>query len=215
MAKSGAIGKLVQVIGPVVDVEFALEDLPDIYDALEIQLDGGGKLVCEVQGQSGHSWVRSVAMSSTDGLRRGMPVVGLGKPITVPVGPGTLGRIFNVLGEAIDTTAPVDASDYLPHPPAGPDAGRAIHQGRGVRDRHQGHRSDRAVYQGRQDGHFWRRGRRQDGCDPGAHPQHRQVPLGLLGVRRRGRAQPRGQRSVARNDATPASSAARRWSSGR
>ena len=114
MAKSGAIGKLVQVIGPVVDVEFALEDLPDIYDALEIQLDGGGKLVCEVQGQSGHSWVRSVAMSSTDGLRRGMPVVGLGKPITVPVGPGTLGRIFNVLGEAIDTTAPVEASDYYP-----------------------------------------------------------------------------------------------------
>ena len=114
MGKSGAIGKLVQVIGPVVDVEFALEDLPDIYDALEIQLDGGGKLVCEVQGQSGHSWVRSVAMSSTDGLRRGMPVVGLGKPITVPVGPGTLGRIFNVLGEAIDTTAPVDASDHYP-----------------------------------------------------------------------------------------------------
>ncbi len=114
MAKSGAIGKLVQVIGPVVDVEFALEDLPDIYDALEIQLDDGGKLVCEVQGQSGHSWVRSVAMSSTDGLRRGMPVVGLGKPITVPVGPGTLGRIFNVLGEAIDTTAPVEASDYYP-----------------------------------------------------------------------------------------------------
>ena len=75
MGKSGAIGKLVQVIGPVVDVEFALADLPDIYDALEIQLDGGGKLVCEVQGQSGHSWVRSVAMSSTDGLRRGWEVV--------------------------------------------------------------------------------------------------------------------------------------------
>jgi F-type H+-transporting ATPase subunit beta len=114
MGKSGAIGKLVQVIGPVVDVEFAPEDLPDIYDALEIQLDEGGKLVCEVQGQSGSNWVRSVAMSSTDGLRRGMPVVGTGKPITVPVGPGTLGRIFNVLGDAIDTTAPVEASDHYP-----------------------------------------------------------------------------------------------------
>ncbi len=114
MAKSGAIGKIVQVIGPVVDVEFALEDLPNIYDALEIALDGGGRLVCEVQGQSGHNWVRSVAMSSTDGLRRGMPVVGTGKSITVPVGPGTLGRIFNVLGDTIDTTAPVEAADHYP-----------------------------------------------------------------------------------------------------
>lgn len=114
MGKSGAIGKLVQIIGPVVDVEFAPEDLPDIYDALEIALDDGGKLVCEVQGQSGHNWVRSVAMSSTDGLRRGMEVVGTGRPISVPVGPGTLGRIFNVLGDTIDSTDPIEAADHYP-----------------------------------------------------------------------------------------------------
>ena len=114
MGKSGAIGKLVQVIGPVVDAEFSPEELPDIYDALEIQLDGGGRLVCEVQGQTGSGWVRAVAMSSTDGLRRGMQVVGAGAPITVPVGPGTLGRIFNVLGETIDTTEPVEAAAQYP-----------------------------------------------------------------------------------------------------
>ncbi len=114
MGKSGAIGKLVQVIGPVVDVEFSPEELPDIYDALAISLDGGGRLVCEVQGQTGSGWVRAVAMSSTDGLRRGMQVIAAGAPITVPVGPGTLGRIFNVLGETIDTTEPVEAAAQYP-----------------------------------------------------------------------------------------------------
>ncbi|MGC8780257.1 MAG: F0F1 ATP synthase subunit beta [Anaerolineae bacterium] len=112
MGKSGAIGKLVQVIGPVVDVEFRPEELPDIYDALEIQMDDGRRLVCEVQGQLSGGWVRSVAMSSTDGLRRGMPVIATGGPIKVPVGPGTLGRIFNVLGETIDSPEPVEAADY-------------------------------------------------------------------------------------------------------
>lgn len=114
MGKSGAIGKLVQIIGPVVDVEFDPAELPDIYDALEIRLDDGGRLICEVQGQLGGGWVRSVAMSSTDGLRRGMSVLATGKPITVPVGPGTLGRIFNVLGDTIDSPAPVEAADFYP-----------------------------------------------------------------------------------------------------
>jgi F-type H+/Na+-transporting ATPase subunit beta len=114
MGKENAKGKITQVIGPVVDAAFELEDLPDIYDALEIPLDDGGRLVCEVQNQSGAGWVRSVAMSSTDGLRRGMEVIGTGAPITVPVGEGTLGRIFNVLGDAIDKEDPVAASDYYP-----------------------------------------------------------------------------------------------------
>ena len=114
MAKSGAKGKVVQVIGPVVDAAFDQEDLPNVFDALEIPLDDGGRLVCEVQGQSGEGWVRAVAMSSTDGLRRGMEIIGTGAPIKVPVGPGTLGRIFNVLGDAIDTDAPVDAADHYP-----------------------------------------------------------------------------------------------------
>jgi len=114
MAKNGATGKITQIIGPIVDVAFPEEDLPAIYDALDIPLDDGGKLVCEVQGQLAGSWVRSVAMSSTDGLRRGMTVIATGNPITVPVGPGTLGRIFNVLGAAIDTAEPVEAADYYP-----------------------------------------------------------------------------------------------------
>ena len=114
MAKSGAKGKVVQVIGPVVDAAFDQEDLPNVFDALEIPLDDGGRLVCEVQGQSGEGWVRAVAMSSTDGLRRGMEIIGTGAPIKVPVGPGTLGRIFNVLGDAIDTDEPVDAADHYP-----------------------------------------------------------------------------------------------------
>jgi len=114
MATNGATGKIVQIIGPVVDVAFPEEGLPDIYDALEIPLDDGGKLVCEVQGQLAGSWVRAVAMSSTDGLRRGMTVIATGDPIKVPVGPSTLGRIFNVLGTAIDTADPVDAADFYP-----------------------------------------------------------------------------------------------------
>ena len=114
MAKSGAKGKVVQVIGPVVDAAFDQEDLPNVFDALEIPLDDGGRLVCEVQGQSGEGWVRAVAMSSTDGLRRGMEIIGTGAPIKVPVGPGTLGRIFNVLGDAIDTDEPVEAADHYP-----------------------------------------------------------------------------------------------------
>ena len=114
MGKSGAKGKIMQIIGPVLDASFDPAELPNVYDALEIPLDGGGRLVCEVQGQTSGGWVRAVAMSSTDGLRRGMDIIGTGAPIKVPVGPGTLGRIFNVLGDAIDTDAPVDAADHYP-----------------------------------------------------------------------------------------------------
>jgi F-type H+-transporting ATPase subunit beta len=108
-------GQITQVIGPVVDVSFAEgEKLPDIYDALEIPLEGDNTLVCEVQQQLPNRSVRSVAMSSTDGLRRGMPVTGTGAPIRVPVGPANLGRIFNVLGRTIDNKGPVEAADYYP-----------------------------------------------------------------------------------------------------
>ena len=114
MATNGATGKIVQIIGPVVDVAFPEAELPDIYDALEIPLDDGGKLVCEVQGQLAGSWVRAVAMSSTDGLRRGMTVIATGDRIRVPVGPATLGRIFNVLGTAIDTADPWTPPTSIP-----------------------------------------------------------------------------------------------------
>ena len=106
MATNGSngrsLGKIISILGPVVDAEFPEGHLPEIYGAVEIPLDEGGVLVCEVQAQLGNSQVRTTAMSSTDGLRRGMDVINTGAPITVPVGPATLGRLFNVLGVPLD-----------------------------------------------------------------------------------------------------------------
>lgn len=107
------IGKIIQVIGPVVDVEFS-EKLPRIYDALEIKLEDGKKLVLEVHQHTGTGKVRAVAMGSTDGLRRGMEVADTGAPISVPVGQETLGRMFNLLGEAIDGKENIIAKQTLP-----------------------------------------------------------------------------------------------------
>jgi len=110
---TGIKGRVVQVMGPVVDIEFPAGQLPQIYDAVEI-LREEGKLVAEVQQHLGNDWVRCVAMDATDGLRRGMVAVQTGGPIKVPVGPATLGRIFNVVGEPVDNLGPVQASEYYP-----------------------------------------------------------------------------------------------------
>jgi F-type H+-transporting ATPase subunit beta len=123
MAQNGSngllSGKIVSILGPVVDAEFPEGSLPEVFDAIEISQPDGGILVCEVQQQLGGSRVRAVAMSTTDGLKRGMEVVGTGAPITVPVGPETLGRLFNVLGQPIDDRGDVTGSDYYPiHRPA-------------------------------------------------------------------------------------------------
>ena len=101
-------GKLVQVIGPVIDVKFE-KKLPDIYNALEVYKENGEKLVAEVHAHNGNNVVRAVAMSGTEGLSRGLEVIDTGKPIQVPVGRATLGRIFNVLGEAVDDGEKLDA----------------------------------------------------------------------------------------------------------
>src|SRR5262245_18616923 len=104
-------GNIVQVIGAVVDVDFsAAGKLPGIYEALEVSYNVGGvdtKLVLEVQQHLGESWVRAIAMSSSEGLKRGMTVVATGAPISVPVGEGVLGRIFNVTGDPVDERGPV------------------------------------------------------------------------------------------------------------
>lgn len=119
MAK-GNIGRIVQVQGAVVDVEFPNGDLPDIYYAVEVPRDGK-VLVLEVQQHLGNNWVRCVAMDSTDGLRRGMEAYDTGGPIQVPVGPVTLGRVFNVLGQPIDGKGPVKAEITYPiHRPPPP-----------------------------------------------------------------------------------------------
>src|ERR1700686_4870734 len=138
-ASQKATGKVVQVLGNVVDVEFSEETLPLINTALLVHVGGGdGKgngqasaataagidlggtamqardLILEVQDELGNNQVRCLAMGSTDGMVRGMGVSSTGGPITVPVGEGTLGRIFNVLGQAIDSDEPVKAAAQWP-----------------------------------------------------------------------------------------------------
>lgn len=111
-------GRVIQVIGPVIDVEFPAGDLPAIYNALEVKDKGPNgedvRVVCEVQQLLGDNRVRSVAMSSTDGLTRGMKVIDSRAPISVPVGEQTLGRILNVLGEAVDERPEITDSERWP-----------------------------------------------------------------------------------------------------
>lgn len=109
-------GKIVEIIGAVVDVEFPHHDVPRIYDALHVEEEN---LVLEVQQQIGDGVVRTIAMGTTDGLKRGLPVRNTGHPIMVPVGKPTLGRIMNVLGDPIDEAGPIKTDQHLPiHRPA-------------------------------------------------------------------------------------------------
>jgi F-type H+-transporting ATPase subunit beta len=112
------VGRIVQVIGPVVDVEFEAGHLPEIYHALSIKGEAGGQtidVIAEVEQHLGENRVRAVAMKPTDGMQRGMAATDLGEPISVPVGPGTLGRVLNVLGEPVDfPDRPVPAKERWP-----------------------------------------------------------------------------------------------------
>ncbi len=114
------IGKVVQVMGPVVDVRFSDGELPAIYNAIKIKDEARGiDLTCEAAQHLGDDIVRTVALSSTDGLVRGMDAIDTGAPIKVPVGRATLGRLFNLLGEPIDERGPVQTDTYAPiHKPA-------------------------------------------------------------------------------------------------
>ncbi len=117
-------GKIVQIIGPVVDVEFPAQ-LPALFNALKIEFTPPGgtltKLTLEVQQHLGDNWVRAIAMSTTEGLSRGQEVIDAGAPISMPVGEGVMGRIFNVTGDAVDEQGPVKADKYYPiHRPAPP-----------------------------------------------------------------------------------------------
>lgn len=115
------VGKIAQIIGPVVDVSFADNaNLPRIYDALEVQKDNGQKIIFEVQQHLGEDRVRAIAMDSTDGLMRGMAVTDTGAPIKMPIGDNVKGRVFNVVGDAIDGIPNLDKSNGRPihsHPP--------------------------------------------------------------------------------------------------
>ncbi|MSQ09722.1 MAG: F0F1 ATP synthase subunit beta [Dehalococcoidia bacterium] len=109
-----ADGKVSQIIGTVIDVEFPPEQLPALFNAVDIFGGDGHKVVSEVQQHVGNNWVRCLAMDITDGLKRGDRAVDTGKAISVPVGQGALGRLFNVLGEPLDNVGEVAASDYWP-----------------------------------------------------------------------------------------------------
>ncbi len=112
---TGTKGKIVQVLGAVVDIEFPPDHLPEIYNEVQTQLEGSDQILSlEVEQQLGNNWVRCVAMGSTDGLQRGIDATDMGAPISVPVGPKTLGRIFNVLGQAVDNKPEVTDAPRLP-----------------------------------------------------------------------------------------------------
>jgi len=116
---ANASGRVVQILGGVVDMAFPEGELPNVYEAVEVERPGQTPLILEVQNHMGKNWVRAVAMDSTDGLQRGVTARATGAPILVPVGPATLGRIFNVLGKPVDDKGDVTAETYYPiHRPA-------------------------------------------------------------------------------------------------
>jgi len=111
---ANASGRVVQILGGVVDVAFPDGELPEVFEAVEVEREGQAPLILEVQNHMGNHWVRAVAMDSTDGLQRGVAARATGSPILVPVGPATLGRIFSVLGQPIDQRGDVAAEAYYP-----------------------------------------------------------------------------------------------------
>ncbi|MCB0117971.1 MAG: F0F1 ATP synthase subunit beta [Anaerolineales bacterium] len=116
---ANANGRVVQILGGVVDVEFPEGNVPELFEAIEVDRDEKEPLILEVQKHLGGNWVRTVAMDTTDGLQRGVAAKSTGAPISVPVGPATLGRIFNVLGTPIDKKGDIQASTHYPiHRPA-------------------------------------------------------------------------------------------------
>ncbi len=116
---ANANGRVVQILGGVVDVEFPEGGVPGLYEAIEIERPGKEPLVLEVQKHLGNNWVRTVSMDTTDGLQRGLPARATGAPIMVPVGPATLGRVFNVLGRPVDNKGEVEVGLKYPiHRPA-------------------------------------------------------------------------------------------------
>ncbi len=196
-------GKIVQVIGPVVDVEFP-DALPAIYNALSVEFtvqDQPIKLTLEVQQHLGDRWVRTISMSGTEGLKRGLRGHRQRRADLVPVGDGVMGRVFDVTGNPVDERGPVTADKCYPIHRPPPSLVDQSPVAAGADHRHQGDRSDLSVPEGRQDRRVRRRRRRQDGRHHGTDQQHRQAARRCLGVRRRRRTHARRQRPVPRDGA--------------
>ncbi len=153
-------GRVTQVTGAVVDVHFDGE-LPAILNALETD-NHGNRLVLEVAQHLGENTVRTVAMDTSEGLVRGQEVTDTGQPISVPVGDETLGRIMNVIGEAVDEAGPVRTAERRPIHAEAPVLCRPVDRGADPGDRHQGGGSARALCARRQDRPLRRRRRRED-----------------------------------------------------
>mgnify|MGYP003694726919 CR=1 FL=1 len=182
------VGKVVQIIGPVLDVEFEGEYLPPIYQALRVVSEGfdvqdtDRASSREVQQHLGEGRVRTVSMLPTDGMVRGMKAIDTGGPITMPVGEGTLGRILNVIGDPVDTLGDVTHTQRYPihrHAPTFEEQSTELQMfetGIKVID------LDSAILARRKDWLVRRRRRGQDRYRHGAHQQHRKGAIGLLGV---------------------------------
>jgi len=179
-AANAGYGQVVQVVGAVVDVYFEGGRVPNILNSLEVE-GHSVRLVLEVAAQIGDNTVRTIAMESTDGLKRGQKVRDTGAPITVPVGAATLGRILNVIGEPTDGRGPVNSPTHAP-----------IHRSAPTLEV-QGSSDEVLVtgikvvlvgplLQGWQDRSFWRRRCRQDGVDYGTDQQHCQEARWVLSV---------------------------------
>ena len=185
-------GTVAQVLGPVVDVEFSEGSLPEINEALTVELDGKAQ-VMEVAQHIGGDTVRCIMLSPSEGLGRGVGVTATGHTIQTPVGEGTLGRMFNVLGEPIDGKGAVDGSErWSIHRDAPSFAQQNPHHGT-VGNRHQGHRPSCSLCQRREDWSVWRRGRWENGADPRADPKHCHRAWRIFHFYRCGRAHPGGE----------------------
>ena len=196
--QTNAVGKITQVIGAVVDVQFE-GHLPAILNALETK-NGGNRLVLEVAQHLGESTVRTIAMDTSEGLVRGQEVTDTGQPIEVPVGDRDA-RPHHQRGRRTGRRSRPGPDQGPPRDPSGRAAlHRAVDRGGDPRHRHQGRRSARPVCEGRKDRPVRRRRRRQDRADHGADQQRREGARRLLGVRRRRRAHPRRQRPLSRDD---------------
>ena len=182
-------GKIIQVMGPVVDVEFEDENLPAIRDALEV-LNGDKKSVMEVAQHIGNNTVRCIMLASSEGLHRDMEVTATGAGIKTPVGEQTLGRLFNVLGEAIDGGAQPDTEEKweIHREPPGAEPCRG-----NPRDRYQGHRPPCPICKGWKNRTLRRSRSRKNSPHPGAHQQYRNRARRLLNLYRSRRAFQRGK----------------------
>ena len=197
-----ANGRVVRVIGPVVDVEFPPDELPEINTALPDRRSRSRATTraspARWRSTSAEGLVRAIALKPTDGLVRGSPVENTGSPIRVPVGEGVLGHVYNVLGEPLDTSPDkIHAADRWPIHREPPPFEDLEPQAGDARDRHQGDRPARAVRAGRQDRDVRRRRRGQDRDHPGDDPPPGAAARRRVGVRGRRRADARGQRPVA------------------